>query len=317
MPQPHPEIAVWITLMNSVSHRDRLRKLRDMRASGILTLPRFLHRFQSVRRSPPGPSGEPPKILPDSRDRLRVVLVESLLHLRSPEEFNDPFDMGADFSIGGTEAQKVARYQGIFARNFPHGTAEQRDTFVAELMTKSPAELLPRIRTSYTNQRKCFGVVCFVGGVRPWANVLMWSHYGSEHSGVCLRFDPARDVRVFHAALHLDFNDTYPIIDFIVEFHKGIGGSLLRKHPRWKYEQEHRISVSEQAGKFLPFRPEALTGIVLGCRAAPDLEVMVRDLLAERQAKGLPNVQIYRAYQHRSRYDLRILKISTPGPVDA
>ena len=29
----------------------------------------------------------------------------------------------------------------------------------------------------------------------------MWSHYGSEHSGVCLQFDPAYDVRVFTHAV--------------------------------------------------------------------------------------------------------------------
>ena len=322
----HPDIEAWLRRMASATPVAWRRELRQMRADGKLKLPRFLYRFQSVRRTPPGDSGELPKILPHSKERLRIAIVESLLHLRSPEEFNDPFEMHADFKMGGTRVDRVARYRQLFKTQNPRGKLSEREAFVSRMLETPPETLLPGIRTSYRNACKDFGLVCFVGGDRSTPScpsgqgadrkscdvaarsVLMWSHYGSEHAGVCLQFDPARDVRVFHAALHLDYDDQYPMIDWVVDFHKGIGDSLLRKHTRWRYEEEHRISAPDQAGRFLPFRAEALSGIVFGCRAAPDLEQMIRGLLSERRANGLPNVRLYRAEQHSRRYDLRIAK---------
>ena len=44
-----------------------------------------------------------------SIERLRDILVKSKLWLSSPEDFNDPFDMSAKFTISGTGLEKRKR----------------------------------------------------------------------------------------------------------------------------------------------------------------------------------------------------------------
>jgi len=83
--------------------------------------------------------------------------------------------------------------------------------------------------------------------------------------------------------------------------------TLLRKHSRWQYEDEYRVSIPDAAGKFIPFRPEALTGIILGCRADEAAEAAVRSLLEERAARHLPALRIYRARRNARRYDIDLM----------
>jgi hypothetical protein len=299
-----PEIEAWLVEVTAAAYLQRRCILKRMREAKRLNLPRFLYRFQSLRRT----AGETPKIMADSLERLRVPIVESLLHLQSPERFNDPFDMGADFQIGGNRADKIFRYRSLFEKQNPRGKLSEREAYIEKMLNTPPEQLLPGIRASYRSARRDFGLVCFAGGDDPARNVLMWSHYGAEHSGLCLQFDPARDVRVFHSALHVDYSDTYPVIDYIVNFQKAISASLLRKHTRWLYEQEHRISRPDQAGRYLQFHPEALSGIIFGCRASAAVEEATHGLLAERYAKGLPRVRVLRAKQNPTRYELDIVR---------
>ena len=101
---------------------------------------------------------------------------------------------------------------------------------------------------------------------------------------------------------------TYPLIDWIVDFHGGIGRAILRKHTRWRYEHEHRISIPDTAGKYLPFCADALRGIILGCRADAEVEAALVALLAERAALKLQPIRLYRATQNPVRYALDIKK---------
>jgi hypothetical protein len=314
----------WFTEMEALSPLHRRIVLRRMRANKKLPLPRLLYRFQSLRRTV-NRKPHDPVFIADSIERLRVPVVHSLLALRSPTEFNDPFDMGANIQIGGTDGQKRSRYRGMFEAFNPHGKLSEREAWVAAMLTKSKDELLPRIEKSHRNAVRDFGVICFVGGDKfvnespapesptreyPARDILMWSHYGAAHSGICLQFDPSLDVRVFAHAVTVDYCDAYPTIDWIVDFHGGIGRAILRKHTRWRYEHEQRISMPDAAGKFLPFRPEALRGMILGCRVNADVEGAVADLLAERADAKLPPVRLYRAAQNRARYKLDIRKVA-------
>lgn len=147
-----PEMEAWFVKMDAMSRLHRRIVLKKMRASGKLALPRFLYRFQSLRRTPNRKSEDPP-FAADSLDRLRVPLLESLLALRSPEAFIDPFDMGADIQIGGTEYDKVIRYRDLFERQNPSGKLSEREAFVARMLGTPREKLLSQIASSYCNAR--------------------------------------------------------------------------------------------------------------------------------------------------------------------
>lgn len=306
---PNPNIGQWLDDMDGLTYLQRRTVLRKMHAKKTLTMPRFLYRFHSLRRTPDRKPNDP-IFVPDTTERLEIPIVHSLLKLSSPADFNDPFDMGAMFDLSGTPIEKRYRLRTMFERQNPSGTLKEREDFVEKMIAIPENELRSRLELSYNNARKAFGVICFAGGDDPARNVLMWSHYAAEHSGVCLQFDPAQDLRTFHLALSVKYCESYPVLDWFKNFPRSVGDSLLRKHPRWDYEWEHRISIPDEAGKHLRFAPAALRGVILGCRADAAVEAAIRDLLGKREGVHLPKIALYRAGPHRSRYDLVIRTLS-------
>jgi hypothetical protein len=139
----------------------------------------------------------------------------------------------------------------------------------------------------------------------------MWSHYGRDHTGICLQFEWARDVHCLSRAISIEYDDEYPVVNWIKNFRDSIGPALMRKHTRWKYENEYRISIDSEAGKYLDLRPEALTGIIIGCRTDWVVRAAVDSLLAERAVRGHPGVRLYYAHMSTTSYELEIRK--TPG----
>lgn len=136
----------------------------------------------------------------------------------------------------------------------------------------------------------------------------MWSHYSTRHTGVCLQFEIARDPATFLQAVPVVYDHNYPTVNWLKEFEKSLQAVMLRKHPHWAYEKERRIVTPGGARRQQPFRPEALTGIILGCRSDDAVVTKLKDLLNKRTAEGLPMPQIYQAQVHRNQYRLVIKK---------
>lgn len=87
------------------------------------------------------------------------------------------------------------------------------------------------------------GLLCFS---RNWDNLLMWSHYGSSHTGVCLGFDipdgnPGEnfDTDVLYQPSLIPRPRRREDVNLDLVFR------LLRtKHESWSYEQEVRMFVA-------------------------------------------------------------------------
>jgi hypothetical protein len=225
--------------------------------------------------------------------------------MSSPTEFNDPFDMVARFVMDGTEAERRERFEELIEKQSPHRGWRARQAAVEELMSSADGRLAEFCRGSLARVRAAAGVYCFAGNAK---NILMWSHYAANHTGVCLQLERARDFTTLSHALSVKYQMDLPNVNWITNPHVGIKEMLLAKHPCWAYEQERRISIPDQAGLYLPFRSEALVSIVLGCRIGdPNIETITK-LLEERSAAGHPPVAVYVASQNATKYKLIIGK---------
>lgn len=258
-------------------------------------LSRFIYKYRAVR------SDEA------SIARLREIVVESKLWLSSPIDFNDPFEMAALFIAKGTLAEKQERFN-----NLAKGQGlrwKERKKAVREMMTRKNEEFARIANDSHGRQMAKVGVISFGGDAR---SMLMWSHYAQDHTGICLQFERAKDPYAFLRALPMEYSDDYPVINWIDEraFRERMGTILLQKHIGWQYENEHRIAIPNGAHRHLEFKPEALTGIIVGCRASDETVQSVKQLLQERLARGLPDPKLYRAVQHESKYRLRLYSMS-------
>lgn len=272
------------------------QRRRFIRGAKGIAAPKFLYKFRSLDAQSP-----------ESIDRIRQVIVDSLLRLSSPATFNDPFDMSARVVIEGTVSEKISRYVQLVQNHAAADvSSEERARIVASLVRMPQQELAARMQEIVETRINATGVYSLAGNAR---NMLMWSHYGQEHQGVCLQFEMCADPATILAAADVDYDDTYPVFNWAKDPVEQVSSVVLRKHSSWKYEEERRIIVPDGAGTFLPFNGAALTGVILGCKAPSASEQVVDRLFAERGAIGLPAPALYRAIKVPAAYGLRFQRV--------
>jgi hypothetical protein len=230
---------------------------------------------------------------------LEDIIVHSVLRMGSAAEFNDPFDMAAYIYAEGTEEQRRVKMSQLIRQN--GADVDGFDETLRRFMAIPLSDFVPTLKNSQQVHRQSIGVTCFATNVR---NLLMWSHYAGQHRGICLVFDTSLDFHTLAHAVRVDYLVDYPLINWIDGFEEQIMPMLLRKHPCWSYEGERRIILPEQAGKYLPFRPQALSSVILGACATDRTAGLIGELLRKRADAGMPAVATYRAALHARQYRL-------------
>lgn len=281
-----PLMHEWRASSRHQQRRMRLRYGKD--------LSRFLYKYR-------GMSGDYDK------QNLRDMIVYSVLRLSSPATFNDPYEMFVHIVVEGSREQRLERFSQIAAQQAPTASPEQRGETVRVLMERSDLAHAERCQQSLAGIRQRSGVFCFAGDPR---SVLMWSHYAENHRGVCLQFERMKDFLTLGHAVRVDYREDLPVVNWIVNFHRDVKHVLLAKHPSWNYEQERRITSIDNANRYLQLRPDALTGIVFGCRIPASHLEFIDSLLTERKTLGAPPVKTYVATQHKTKYRLLIRRRS-------
>lgn len=236
---------------------------------------------------------------------LRDTVVNSLLWLSSPRDFNDPFDMRANLKFDASIDQRRARVASNFLPHLQHVPEAERARKLEEV-AMSPDILEASIRKSFESNIARVGVCCFTP---HHLNVLMWSHYAAKHAGIVLQFDPFFDIFRLMSAVSVKYTEQYPAFDWFNESDTGLSRVMRYKHPAWKYEQEWRIVRPGDANTLCSFAPRALRGIILGCSSTRDSEDSVRTLLAERKGAGLPSVALFAADRHEHDYRLVLRRL--------
>lgn len=284
------EIDSFIKELNQKPLRERLKLLNSKSQSNAY--PRFIYKYR-------------PLMIDnfEQASSLRDYLVESRLWLSTPITFNDPFDMRGRFVFEGNPKVKRNHLISKLKKFRPDLTSQEREVGASELLA---AGGFPKnLEGNYDQQRQNFGVCSFAEDVR---NILMWAHYGSNHSGVCLQFQLAEDLLIFSRAISVEYSSEYPVMDYLGDFQKSMTLTLFRKSIGWKYERERRIVHPNGANNYLTFSPSALTALVLGCEMRAASEEIVKSLLKERQDKGFPSVKVFRAFRHDTQYRLYLLR---------
>jgi hypothetical protein len=283
-------LSPWIAALEGRNYLDRRWVLRRMKPR----LSRFLYKYRSLDH-------------PHSLENLRDIIVASELRLNRPSDFNDPFDMAAHFVMDATVAQRRTRFKALIREQSPGLGWKEEQAVIQRLMSAPDEENMARCRASLAHTRSTTGIYCFAGTPR---NTLMWSHYASNHTGICLQFERALDFSVLGHAMTVKYVPDLPVVNWIVDFQESIGDMLFAKHPCWAYEEESRIVVHFQAGRYLRLKPEALSSIIFGCRSTEAIKATVGGLLAERVSAGYPPVRTYVADMHPTKYRLVIRKLS-------
>src|SRR5690606_17830387 len=72
-------------------------------------------------------------------------------------------------------------------------------------------------------------------------NILMWSHYAKNHTGIVIEFDVLEDIDFFTTPLNVSYQKSYQPLDYFYDRKNAVFRTLSLKSHLWKYEEEVRV----------------------------------------------------------------------------
>jgi len=175
---------------------------------------------------------------------LHSVLVSNRLFFTDPSEFNDPFEM----------------VPALFKRKVFQRVKETSKKISSETMNR----VLLEVWEEHKDRYKKWGVCCFTESVD---DIVMWSHYGDKHKGVCLVFDTS--YKFFKGVGKVRYVPERPSMPMFRKDPQRILEIMLCKLELWSYEKEWRLFRRHRNRSYV-FPKSSLIGIVFGCRCSPE-----------------------------------------------
>lgn len=132
--------------------------------------------------------------------------------------------------------------------------------------------------------RKRVGLLCFS---RNWDNLLLWSHYGDSHKGVCCGFDIADGIPGENYDTDVLYQPSVLQITKPEDVNIDFASRMLRtKHESWSYEQEVRVFVAldeppdSNGLRWADFgTPLELKEVIIGPQADPSVSTDMLEVL--------------------------------------
>lgn len=144
-------------------------------------------------------------------------------------------------------------------------------------------------------------------------SMLLYSHYGNKHEGICLEYDTSKD-EIFLQAFPVNYRNSIPSI-YYPEYFKYIYNEnkefstinqlYSTKSQDWVYEEEWRIIHpvnSIQDGYKYQIKSEALTGIIFGLNTKDEDKNEIIKIINNKKH----TIKLYQAKLHKERYSLNI-----------
>lgn len=233
------------------------------------------------------------------------LLTQNLVYMSSPEEFNDPFDCSISANLRMLNVpEKQEQFANLMTNGMNDATPSERalkDSVRSEVlkMIREKPEKMQQI----LDQKMTEAVSSFFGIFSlssHWDNILMWSHYAKNHSGICIGFNEAQISKsaLFDAKGLVQYPDDYPTLHPLMD-RANIDWYIAQTYTKaknWSYEKEYRVlrsyskpATTEDREIIIP--DELYTEVILGLDF-PDSEVnSILDLV---KAKNIP---LYKTYK--------------------
>lgn len=259
----------------------------------------------------------------NSFSRVLNEITTGQIYLSHPKDFNDPFDsssilehdkpwkyfvdrekyreslrphMDATTEVWIFESEDwfIRMSEFVAENSLPNGSQVEKSVLARDLVSTIMAEV-ETLNHSFTEMTRSMSrIACFT--TKP-DNLPMWSHYASNHTGVCLEYDIERIPSMFmmNRLFPVYYCDKLPdIVKHLAEkkeLGKVLGYVLLHKLRDWSYEDEWRLIYD--AGVFYP-NPEKVpkqywgqgrlieftkpTKVILGISVSADDEKVLREI---------------------------------------
>jgi hypothetical protein len=207
----------------------------------------FLYKYRPLIGTP---------ILEINKNTQRL-LENGELFFSKPSQFNDPFDSKITFDVNATEPQLRIFFSRVF-KEFGRPLSDIDN--IIEQIKRDKRKLLEFVPSnSYADLTNIF---CLS---RDEKNILMWSHYAKDHTGICIGFK----VHIWGNSLNIRIksgyarpiagisNDLLPVVyidyknekpkpyNHFIHTDKELEPYFYTKSKLWEYEKEVRIILSD------------------------------------------------------------------------
>ena len=238
------------------------------------------------------------------------IVCQHEIYFAPASSFNDPFDLRPPFSLDASKEVQSAFYVRVAQK---HGSrqseeelwAEARRTTeisLSEASLPSTTFIVQELHTDFIATQ--VGVYC-VSTKRE--DILMWSHYGDSHRGICLEFDAMAPL-MGHVQ-RVTYSQKRPIINLYEDDDMvALDKAMLTKSDHWEYESEWRLFRNIKGPGIEKIRPNNVTGIIIGAAASAVVRQTVFQWVRERTAL----LTVYQASINKREFELDISPLAVP-----
>lgn len=240
-------------------------------------------------------------------DWLRSTILDDQFYWAAPSQFNDPFDCAPVYAMPEGKAFKQLIHR-LIKEHEPGATRGERRHRRRKMLESGGPRDRSEMQEAMKNALEESPVYSLA---QSPTDILMWSHYGNAHQGVCLQFDGKALVREFVTVYPVTYSSDRPVIQVGFEDRLDqLEKLLLTKSDVWTYEQEWRFVEWRSRNIGLRrFRPDALTGIIFGPRIAAEHRTKIEGWVSSRR---LP-LALYRAECDGEHFGVNLIPIDRSG----
>jgi hypothetical protein len=236
--------------------------------------PRHLYKYKSLQGQ--------------GRGHLEQLFRRAEIYLAPPESFNDPFDCRVHMEFSKSPHTYRKKLVSDLKKVRPEFNRKQREQLAADIVRSNPSGQRAYLEELQGHVARELGVFCLC---EQRDDILMWSHYGAGHSGVCLEFEvnlrleasvsspSTNSSHRMPSPMRVLYASGFPAVKFQDSDERQVRALFLTKAEQWSYEREWRL-IDWRGPGIKKFDPRSLSGVIFGCRMPEKDRITLKEWIA-------------------------------------
>jgi hypothetical protein len=237
------------------------------------------------------------------------ILLKKQIKFSIPSDFNDPFDC----------YHELLKFE--ITEDFVKDHLSKGILVLSEEEKKMEMpELLNHLRGTYTFDNTTVEEVFTSAKTQLWIScfsqiydeMLLWSHYGNNHKGICIGFNFDGLLKTFDfIPTEVKYVNEFEKFNYCLDVDRALEYLISTKYERWNYEKEIRIRTHPMRAPgmtdngIVPIHTDSVSKIILGCNCNINL-----DRLKDRLRKvGYENIEIIKLKKSKDRFGFDEIKL--------
>jgi hypothetical protein len=239
-------------------------------------------------------------------DRLEHFFVEGKLYHSSVADLNDPFEARPHYNGPKSDEERDKLLTFLYKSSIKQGQSPDVAMRAVVRLIEDPERLANSVHGAGLETLTLVRMHSFTTSN---SNLLMWSHYGDAHKGICVEFDAT--MIPICGARRVKYQEEYPEMEYPPPEDDLIHRVVLTKSTHWGYEEEFRSLHTPDTDPILPasgnslyLPPESVTGVFFGASMSAEQ----KDRIAGMVAAGPFNPTLFDGKLSKSRFAIEFVR---------